>query len=129
MYYIERNAAVPEYEVFRNHYGDLSNMLFSTNLGPQLVQRGVIVPQDEEEISTTPTSSGKAGIVLQKISRALETGYTESFYKMLKVMESFGNQDAWQLSSTIEKEIVSQRDKGLFHIHIIKIMHTKYVFT
>ena len=54
-------------------------------------------------------------MVLPKITFGLEAGMTESFYKILRIMKSYGNHDAQQLSIAIEREITgSKRDKGLF---------------
>ena len=97
-------------------------MLFNTNLTPHLIQAGVITPVDQEQLNAINTSSGKAGMVLLKVSSGLETGLTESFYEMLKIMKSYGNRDAQQLCTTIEHQIAgSKTDKGLvyeiLHLH------------
>lgn len=107
IFIIEKYVAVPapEFEVFKKHYNDLTKMLFCTNLTPHMIQEGVILPLDQEEIKAVTTSSGKAEIVLQKVSFALEAGISESFYRILEIMKSFGNHDAQQLSITIEHEI------------------------
>ena len=54
--------------------------------------------------------------MLLKVSSALETGFPESFHKILEIMKSFGNRDAQQLSSVIEHEIagsLKHKDTGL----------------
>ena len=54
-------------------------------------------------------------MVLPKVSSGLEAGLTESFYKMLEIMKSYGNHDAQQLSIAIESKLAgSKSDKGLF---------------
>ena len=109
--------AVPEYKIFKDHYHGLTKLLFNTNLTPYLIQEGVIAPADQEKLSAINTSSGKAEMVLPKITSGLEAGLTESFYKMLEIMKSYGNRDAQQLSVAMEYEIaVSKSDKGLFLI-------------
>ena len=53
-------------------------------------------------------------MVLPKITSGLEAGLTESFYKMLEIMKSYGDYHAQQLSITIKNEIArSKRDEGL----------------
>ena len=112
LHYID---AVLEYKIFKDHYHGLTKLLFNTNLTPHLIQEGVIAPADQEQLSAINTSTGKAEMVLPKITSGLEAGLTESFYKMLEIMKSYGNRDAQQLSITIEHEIaVSKSDKGLF---------------
>ena len=59
-------------------------------------------------------------MVLPKITSGLEAGLTESFYKMLNIMKSYGNRDAQQLSIAIEHKMAELRkDGGLQFDHII----------
>ena len=107
--------AVPEYKIFKDHYHGLTKLLFNTNLTPHLIQEGIIAPADQEKLSAIDTSAGKAEMVLPKITSALEAGITDSFYKMLGIMRSYGNHDAQQLSITMKHEIAgSKNDKGCF---------------
>ena len=101
--------AVPEYKIFKDHYRGLTKLLFTTNLTPHLIQERVIALADQEKLSAINTSTEKAEVVLQKISLGLEAGLTESFYKMLEIMKSYGNRDAQQLSMTIEQEIAGSK--------------------
>lgn len=77
-------------------------MLFNTNLTPHLIQEEVIVQMDQEELSVIPVNSNKAEFVLRKIYSALETGITDSFYKILEIMKCYGNRDAKKLATDIE---------------------------
>ena len=81
---------------------------------PQLIQEGVIVPEEREKIAALVTSTEKAEFVLQKVSSALQAGLTKSFCIVLDIMKCHGNLDAQQLSMTIKCEIDgSQKNKGL----------------
>ena len=114
---IEKNIAAPmlEYKVFKEYYVSLSKLLYSTDVTPYLIQEGVIVPQDQEEIDAITTSSGKAKKVLLKVSSALEAGFPKSFNKVLQIMKVHGNHDAQQLSAEIEHKIPSsQKDEGMW---------------
>ena len=84
-------------------------MLFNTNLTPHLIQEGVIALSDQDELNAITTSSRKAAFVLPKVTSALETGETGSFYKILEIMKCHGNRDAQQLSDTIASEIPRPR--------------------
>ena len=114
---IEKSTDVSmlEYKIFQRHYSSLTKLLYCTNVTPYLIQEGVIVPQDQEETDAITTSSGKAQKVLQKVFSALETGFSESFKKVLQIMKVYGNHDAQQLSTIIEHEITSSlKDEGLY---------------
>ena len=109
MYVLFTIENVPELEIFRQHYSGLTTMLFNTNLTPYLIQEGVIALTDQEELNAIATSSGKAAFVLPKITSALKTDNTESFYKILEIMKCHGNHAAQQLSDTIASEIPGPR--------------------
>ena len=100
---------IPEKEVFQQHYNGLTRMLFNTNLTPYLIEEGVIALTDQEELNAIPTSTGKAAFLLPKVTSALMTGKTESFYKILEIMKCYGNHDAQQLSDTIASKIPGPR--------------------
>ena len=113
---IEKSIAVPmlEYKIFKQHYSSLTKLLYCTDVTLYLIQEGVIVPQDQEEIDAITTSSGKAKKVLLKVSSALEAGLSKSFKKVLQIMKVYGNHDAQHLSTVIKHEITSsQKDEGL----------------
>ena len=116
----------PEFHVFKKHYKSLAIMLFNTNLTPHLIQEGVIVPMDQEELSTL-SSTKKAENVLLKVSAALESGLTESFHKILNLMKSYGNRDAQQLSTAIENEVStgSQSNTGLCYCY--KLIYNQFI--
>ena len=116
IYFSEKNITVPipEFKAFLQYYNALTNILFSTNLVPQLIQAEVIVPAEQQKIATLATSTEKAEFVLQKVSSALQAGLTESFHIVLDIMKCHGNRDAQQLSMIIKCKIAgSQKDKGL----------------
>ena len=109
---IESIAGPPsEYNIFKKHYFDLTKLLYLTDLTAQLIQAGVLVPENHQNIDTKDTMEKKATFVLEKVQNALETGFTESFYKMLQIMKYYGSDATQSLSVTIECEI---HGKGLF---------------
>jgi len=79
-------------------------MMFQTNLTPQLVKEEIILPSDEEELSSISTSTKKAQFVLQKISASLQSGFSQSYYKLLNIIKSHGNCDLKQLVAVMESE-------------------------
>ena len=129
-----------ECRVLTNHYCQLTNMLFQTNLIPHLVKEEIILPSDEEELSSISTSTKKAQFVLQKISAALQSGFSQSYYKLLNIMKSYGNCDLKQLAAMMESEEAKSSatsNAGLYNayisyyihvLHITDIEHQRYIY-
>ena len=88
-------------------------MLFNTNITPYLVQDRIIDSEHHQKISAAVTNIEKAGIVLPIVSSALKNGYTDSFYKILKVMKNHGNGATQELSDNIECAI--RGEEGMFN--------------
>jgi len=93
--------------------------LFQENLVPYLISEKIISPSVGEELDAATTSLKKAQIVLFKISSSLQSGYTELFYKLLKIMKLYGSIDLQKLTAIIESEVTGTSvigDAGLFHL-------------
>ena len=112
-----------ECRVLTNHYYQLTNMLFQTNLIPHLVKEEIILPLDEEELSSISTSTKKAQFVLQKISAALQSGFSQSYYKLLNIMKSHGNCDLKQLAAMMESEDAKSSTTSNAGLYIHQLIH------
>ena len=69
------------------------------------MQAKIILSQDQAKIIKLDTDIEKATFVLIKISTDLQVGFTQSFYKILKIMKLHGTEDAQKLSATIQQEL------------------------
>ena len=92
----------------------MTRLLFSSDISANLVQEKIIVPHEHEKLLKLDTDITRSTSVVIKISAHLQVGYTESFYKVLKIMEIHGNKDAQRLSATIQQELAGLHYKGLF---------------
>ena len=113
-----------ECRIFRNHYDQLTNLLFQTNLTPHLVKEEIVLSSDEEELSYISTSAKKAQFILQKISASLQSGFSQSYYKLLNIMKSHGNNDVKQLAAMMESEMAESSttsDAGLCIVFVCTI--------
>ena len=99
------NLAAPEYDVFQDHYVQLTKMLFNTDISPNLVQAKIISPQEHQRIINLSVDQDRARYVLIKISSELQAGSAVSFRKILEIMKVHGNYATQELSSTIQKKI------------------------
>jgi len=101
----DADAQPLEIHVFTKHYSQLTYLLFQENLAPHLISEKIILPSVEEELNSATTSVKKAQIVLLKVFLSLQSGFTESFHKLLKVMKTYGSNDLQKLTSMIESEV------------------------
>ena len=95
-----------EKEVFKSFYWKLVNILPVVNIYDHLVTEGILTTGDVQEIIHMPRSNLKASIVLQKIDSSLEAGITDSFYILLKVMETSLNNDVKVLVSDMRRALM-----------------------
>ena len=82
------------------------NVLPAVNIYDHLVTEGILTTGDVQEIIHEPRSNLKASIVLQKIDSSLEAGITDSFYILLKVMETSLNNDVKVLVSDMRRALM-----------------------
>ena len=85
----------------------------------------IISPAEKSEISSVPSPIKAAGLLLSKISCALEAGINETFYKFLDITEKYGSIDSKTLTTAIRKrlmEIKSTKDKGMCIIIIRSVL-------
>ena len=85
------------------------NILPVQSIAHNLISSRIITIDDEEEIKSIAKSKDKASFVLRKIARSLEVGLTQSFNKLLTIMEEHGG-DAAILSTEIQSKLVKCTD-------------------
>lgn len=102
--YLSFLAGFKEFEVFTTFYNKLVNILPVKNIAYKLISSKIITYDDEEEIRSITRSKEKASFVLRKIALPLEVGHTQSFYKLLAILEEYGG-DAVILSTEIKNEL------------------------
>ena len=96
-----------EKEVFDTFYAKLVKILpVVDNIYNMLVPEGILDPGDIEEISHMPRSEQKASIVLQKISSSLQASKTDSFNRLLKVMDTSLNNDVKDLVNDMRRALL-----------------------
>ena len=96
-----------EKEVFNTFYAKLGKILpVVDNIYNMLVPEGILVPGDIQEINSFPRSEHKAFVVLQKISSSLQAGKTDSFYRLLKVMDTSLNNDVKDLVVEVRRALL-----------------------
>ena len=83
---------IPEYYVFGSNYHDLITLLSNANLYGHFVSKDIITVEDHQNIFSISNARDKAVTLLKPISAALKTGYPSSFYDMLDIMKTHGNQ-------------------------------------
>lgn len=92
-----------EKEVFHTFYAKLGNILpVVDNIYNKLVSEGVLNPSDIQEI----TNFQKSSVVLQKINSSLQAGKTDSFYRLLKVMDTSLNNDVKGLVNDVRRALL-----------------------
>ena len=95
---------VPEDKAFLAHYGNLVTTLSLSNadLSPHFVSNGIITMADHYAINKSDPSE-QAKNLLKPIAAALKIGYLPSFYKMLKIMKTYGNEALRELADKISQ--------------------------
>ena len=93
--------------MFGSFYDKLVNILPVDNIHHKLVPVGILTTGDIQEISHMARSESKAAFILQKIDSLLQAGTTDSFYKLLKVMETSLNDDVKGLVGDMRRALVT----------------------
>ena len=96
---------IPENHIFKKNYAILVDALKYTDLYRYFVSEDIITLNDLEDISCEGNSIKRVETFLRKISSSLETGFTESLYRMLDVMMTHGNLATKELARNIKKSV------------------------
>ena len=91
-------------DVFIDHYATLVDALPVKSLVAKFVSAKIIKFSDEEEILKGETTEDRGIRFLRHIATPLETGNSETFLKMLDVIEKHGGQYAY-LAQNIRRDI------------------------
>jgi len=92
--------------VFRKFFHNLACMMPVNNITAKLISEEIIDFSEEQEIAHTIGAKQKAMYILRKISRSLDGGVTQSFDRLLCVLEECGG-DVTQLVSQIREELIA----------------------
>jgi len=95
--------------VLTRYFDKLVNILPVPEIVYKLISSRIITADDEEEIQSKPRSKEKASFVLKKITRSLEVGITQSFSKVLAIMEEHEG-DVAMLATEIKSELVKYKE-------------------
>ena len=93
-----------ECEVFTTFFDKLANTLPVQNIASRLISARIITVGDDEEIRSIARTKEKAMFVLRKVAHSLDASVTESFYKLLTILEEHGS-DAGVVAAEIRKEL------------------------
>jgi len=91
--------------VFREQYSILVYALESADLYRYFVSEEIITLIEYDDISAETNLHEKAEVFLRKVYSSLEIGHAKSFYKMLEVMASYGNEATKELARKINKTL------------------------
>jgi len=80
------------------------------NIASKLISARIITIGDDEEIKSITRTQEKATFVLRKVAYSLNAGVTESFYKLLSIMDDHGG-DAHVMATEIRNEL--QKHTGI----------------
>ena len=112
--YSHTGNELPENGVFIEHYSQLVTALSSADLSQHFVSSSVITIADHHKIRSQSDPQDKAVTLLKPIAVALETGYSPSFYKMLKIMKTHGNESVRALADKIsQSDELKGREPGI----------------
>ena len=95
---------VKEIKVFTTFFDKLVNILPVQDIVYKLISSDIITTDDGEEIKSITRSKDKASFMLRKVAHSLEVGLTQSFYKLLMIMEERRG-DAAILATEIKSEL------------------------
>ena len=101
--YSHAGNELPEKRVFTDYYSDLVTALSSADLSEHFVSSSVITIADHHTICSHNDPHDKAVTLLKFIAAAVNTGYSPSFYKMLKIMKTHGNEVMRTLADKISQ--------------------------
>jgi len=99
-----------ESEVFTTFFDKLANTLPVLNIAPKLISTRIITVGDDEEIKSIARTQEKATFVLRKVAHSLNAGVTESFYKLLSIMDEHGG-DVRVVATEIQNQL--QKHTGI----------------
>ncbi|XP_065902901.1 uncharacterized protein [Dysidea avara] len=109
---VQEVGDVKEFKVFTTFFDKLVNILPVQDIVYKLISSNIITTDDDEEIKSITRSKDKASFVLRKVARSLEVGLTQSFYKLLMIMEERKGDAAIlaiEIKSELQKVIESRR--------------------
>ena len=89
------------------------NCLSAEALSPHFVSQNIISPAEQMEICGVLSPIKAAGLLLSKISCALNAELTEDFYKFLDITEKYGSTDSKTVTTAIRKRLLKFQDKGI----------------
>jgi len=92
-------------EVFTQYYASLTTVLPIKNITSNFISAGVINFEDEEAIQQMTRSSEGSSFVLRKIANFLKAGQTNSFDRLLFIMEEYGGVSCEELANQIRKDL------------------------
>ena len=92
------------FEVFTDHYATLVEALPVKSLAAKFVSTKIITFSDQDDILKGDTAEERATRFLRHIATPLETGNSETFLKMLDVIDKYGGQYAY-LAQNIRRDI------------------------
>ena len=90
-----------EYSAFIKFYSHLTSVFREKNYLTHFVTASIILPEDHHRISTL-LDNDRAMDLLRHISAPLECGEKQCFYKMLEIMQTYGNLHGRQLAEKIK---------------------------
>ena len=113
-----------EYEIFVEYYSQIVCCISAKTLSPHFVTENIISPAEEREICSVPSPIKAAGLLLSKVSLALNAGITKDFHKLLDIIEQYGNIDSKTVTTTIRKKLKC-KSKGInaYTVSYIVVYH------
>ena len=103
-------------------------MFYDANYLSHFVRDRIILARDVDHITSLP-GRDRAVCVLNNITASLEGGNTQSFYKMLEIMQSYGTLHAQEVANDILKlvsNVVSVVPKEGTYVHMSVAYVCKY---
>lgn len=83
--------------------------------------------QDNSEILDTQSHTKAAGLLLTKISSALDARNTEAFYKFLDIVDQHGSSDIKTVVTAVRKKLKSAF-KGICQRYTYTYVRTMYIY-
>ena len=109
MFYVERKSI--EYEAFFKFHNELNKVFHDKSYIPHFVSAKIVLLNDVHRLSDLPDNK-RAVCVLKNISGPLEHSENQNFYRMLEVMQDYGNPCAQKLVEDI-KALIGSRGPGI----------------
>ena len=89
------------------------NSLPVETLSPHFVSCNIISPAEQLKILSIPSPIEAAGLLLSKISCALDVGITEGFYKFLNIVDQYGSNDSKTVNTAMRKRLLEMKSEGI----------------